>query len=84
MNSKKVDEIMERVIQTWTKKFGKNKIDPEKVEMVRQVLTLSPHEDGIMRVECSDGFTHLVPIETIILEGLTGTKAMEYPIEVEV
>lgn len=75
MTPKKVNEIMSKVMKEWAKRYDFDNIDPIKVKMTRDMLLMSPHEDGFMRVEVigSDG-TYLVPFEDIILEGLKGEE----------
>lgn len=82
MEKKKVNEIMIRVITEWERRYGKDKIDYNKVRLLEKILSLSPHEDGFMRVtSLEDGKIRLVPFEKIILEGLHGKELDKFPIE---
>ena len=76
MKPKKVNDIMKRVMKEWYKRYGEGKIDPEKVNAVRDMLLLSQYEDGFMRVQMIDGGedVYLVPFEDIILDGLKGEE----------
>lgn len=73
MTPKKVNEIMGKVIKEWIKRYGKDNIDSMKTKATRDMLLLSPHDDGFMRVNVSGNEgTYLVPMEDIILDGLKG------------
>jgi hypothetical protein len=86
MKPKKVNEIMSKVMKEWIRRYGVDKIDPRKLKATRDMLLLSPHEDGFMRVQLIEGSgeVYLVPFEDIILNGLKGKDVVEkYQIENE-
>ena len=81
MNEKKADKIMADVLKVWEERHGKENIDPTKVGAVREMLLLSPHEDGVMPVT-TFGIkgTRAVPMKDIILNGLYGGDVEKYPV----
>jgi hypothetical protein len=84
MEEQKLNEIMDKVIKEWIKRHGVINLDPQKIEMLKNVLKDSPHEDGLMRVQLiGGGPTYLVPFEEIILNGLKGEDIEKYPVEGE-
>jgi hypothetical protein len=79
MKPEKVNEIMGRIIKVWIKRHGLQNLDHRKIEAVRNVLLLSPHDDGFIPVQIMEnGETYLVPIEDIILNGLKGEDVKKY------
>jgi len=84
MEPKKVNEIMSKVMEFWIQRHGLQNIDPGKIQATRNMLLMSPHNDGLMRVSViGEEKPHLVPFEDIILYGLKGEDAKKYPIEQE-
>jgi len=85
MKPRKVNEIMSKVMKEWIRRYGADKIDPRKLKATRDMLLLSPHEDGFMRVQLIEGSgeVYLVPFEDIILNGLKGEDVEKYQIENE-
>ena len=85
MQKEKVDEIMNKVVSEWKKRIPDGaKLSQEQIDMLRQCLSMSPHDDGLMRVTSFEtGKTHLVPMEEMILYGLRGDKLEKYPLLVE-
>jgi hypothetical protein len=85
MKPRKVNEIMSKVMKEWIRRYGVDKIDPRKLKATRDMLLLSPHEDGFMRVQLIEGSgeVYLVPFEDIILNGLKGEDVEKYQIENE-
>jgi hypothetical protein len=82
MKEEKVNEIMQKVIETWVNRIDIKDIDISKVAAVRLSLLGSPHEDGFMRVESLENRkTYLVPFEYIILNGLNGKDLEKFPVE---
>ena len=80
MHKKKADEIFARVKKEWIRRHGEDNLDPEKLAVTRKMIDLVPDEDGCKRVTLGEtGKTYLVPIETIILDGLKGTELEKYP-----
>jgi hypothetical protein len=80
MTPRKVNEIMSKVMKGWAKRYDLNHIDPAKVKALRDMLLLSPHEDGFMRVQLIEGSgaVYLVPFEDIILNGLKGEDVKKH------
>lgn len=75
MTPKKANEIMNKVVKEWIRIHGVNRLDPVKIKAVMDMLLLSPHEDGFMRVEVVEREgVYLVPFEDIILYGLKGEE----------
>jgi len=82
MEPQKVNEIMSKVMAFWIQRHGVQNIDPGKIQAIRNMLLMSPHNDGKMRVTViGEKEAHLVPFEDIILYGLKGEDAKKYPIE---
>ena len=93
MNKIKVNEILEKVQEEWTKRLKngyytnvpkKANVDKSFLETLRKMLKKCPDEDGFKRVmSVETGKTHLVPYTDIILNGLKGTELHKYTIENE-
>jgi len=80
MKDKQVERIMAVVLRVWEKRYGKENLSPEAILAVREVLESSPHEDGLMPITLiEDGKTYYVPIEDIILNGMTSEEVTNYP-----
>jgi hypothetical protein len=78
MKPRKVNKIINIVMKEWIKRYGADKIDPRKLKAVRDMLLLSPHEDGFMRVNVAGTEeVYLVPFEDVILDGLNGNEIEE-------
>lgn len=74
---------MKKVIKEWTERYDFDNIDPVKIKMTRDMLLLSPHEDGFMRVSLAGTKdVYLVPVEDIILNGLKGDELEKYEKEI--
>jgi len=81
MKEEKVDEIMTEVEAEWKKRYGEEAIDPMRIEKVREALSMSPNENGIMPCYNTDtGKHHAVPMKDIILDGLKGSELDKYPV----
>lgn len=81
MKPEKVNEIMSKVMEHWTKRLDINRMDKEKIKALRMSLLSSPYEDGFMRVVSMETQkTHLVPFEDVILFGLKGKDLEKYPL----
>ncbi len=82
MNEQKINEIMSKAVKYWEIKYGRENIDLQVCNGLKNVLELSPHEDGIMPVENMDtGKTHLVPMIDIIVKGIKGSELDKYPVK---
>jgi hypothetical protein len=83
ISAKKAEEIWNKVLDHWKNKFNQeDSLDPVKLAAVRLMIFMFPHEDGNQRVvDMRTGFTHLVPLEEIILNGLHGADLHRFPIE---
>lgn len=80
MKKSRIKKIMDRCIKTWESRgvFP----DPNRLSTIRDMLAMSPHEDGRHRVINSEtGDIHLVPFEDVILNGLSFQQLQTYPVE---
>jgi len=82
MNKPLANKIYSEIEDEWTKKYGKENLDPEKLRAIKEVIKEIPDEDGNKRVtDMETGKTHLVPVKDIIIKGLHGDCLKEYPEE---
>ena len=66
---------MSKVMKEWIRRYGLENLDPAKTKATRDMLLLSPHEDGLMRVNLiGNDKTYLIPFEDIILNGIKGEE----------
>ena len=80
MKEEKVKEIITTAVKFWITKHGVANIDFKTVEGLKNILRLSPHEDGLMPVTNADtGKTYLVPMIDIIMFGIKGFELEKYP-----
>lgn len=69
--------IFDRVKENWELRLGKGNVDKEKLaEIIRMADT---DGDGMKRVEVIGKGTYLVPIEDIILVGVSVDEIDKYP-----
>lgn len=80
MDRDKVHEILSKVLGFWDEKVGVENCDSQKIWALYKVLSMSPHDDGFMRVSLTEDSknTYLVPFEDIILFGLNGSEVNKY------
>ena len=84
MSEEKQKEIYDNIVEEWIKRHGQENLDPQKLESIKQLLALFPHEDGRQRVSIMNtNNCYLVPIEHIILNGLDASKIENYGFEIE-
>jgi hypothetical protein len=69
-------KIFDKVLLEWEKRVGRGRVDERMLEEI--ILLADTNGDGKKRVSVC-GKTFLVPIDDIILNGLTGRKATGYP-----
>lgn len=82
MKPENVNKIMSKIIKVWIEKYSIDNLDKRKIEAVRKVMLLSPHEDGFMRVQLTgEEDVYLIPFEDIILNGLKGSEVKKYGTE---
>jgi len=83
MEKEKVKEILKKVEKVWKQRYPNHQKKLNiRLKQLEQVLTMSPHDDGYMRVSLAgENKVHLVPFEEMILNGLKGTDLHKYPIE---
>jgi hypothetical protein len=76
-------ESVDKIMKVWEKRYGKNKIDQNKLMILAKSLELSPHEDGRLRITLIEDkkTTYLVPMEDVILFGLKAEDVKKYPKE---
>jgi hypothetical protein len=73
------NEIFRKVKEEWEKRVGKGKVDEKSLKKIIEFA--DTNGDGKKRV-IVDGKTYLVPIEDIILKGISGKEIKEkYPEE---
>jgi hypothetical protein len=79
ISKEKAEEIYNKIISEWKKKYGEENLDKSQLEAIKYVIFNFPHADGCQRVvRIEDGKTYLVPIQDIILKGLKGTELKKY------
>ena len=58
---------------------GKDNLNPNTINSIKNMLKVIPDDDGCKRVtDMETGKTHLVPIEDIVLNGLKGNELYKY------
>lgn len=73
-------KMFDRVFEAWEKKVGKGNVDNERLKLIIQLA--DTNGDGKKRIAVC-GKVFLVPIDEIILNGITGLQATGYPEEKE-
>lgn len=93
MKKEKVNSILEEVKKEWINRLKNGQymnvpknsiIDKPFLESLRKMLLLCPDEDGNKRItDATTGKTHLIPIKTIILDGIKQKDLYKYPEEIK-
>jgi len=85
MKKETADKLYKEIRDEWIERHGRDKLDPEKMNAIKEMLYLVPDEDGNKRITSMEtGKTHLVPIKEMILNGLNGKELDKYPVLDEV
>lgn len=84
MPEKLIDEKLEKMRKVWKERYDPSQHEAidKTIEFHRKFFREIPHDDGNQRVNfIGDTNTYLVPVEDIILYGLTYEQAKKYPTE---
>lgn len=49
LSQEKQDEIYNNIVSCWEARYPGIKLDPDKLDGIKQLLTLFPHQDGMQR-----------------------------------
>jgi hypothetical protein len=76
---------MLKITEEWKRRLPKGaKLSEKQLLSIREILVMSPHDDGLLPVTVvtdKGDSTHLVPFEKIILDGLSGKEALQFPLK---
>lgn len=82
MKKEIAEQIYKKIYDEWVNRYGKENLDNDQLEALRNFILECPDDDGYKRVtNMTTGKTHLVPYEDIILHGLKGSELNKYPLE---